>query len=134
LAAYCVPNKSDKSLRARFATTNSIFDTIPDGRKQALGKKTPQEKLEAGKCPICGQQDSQRHRYLDYPHRDFAGIRERAHKLQLDAVDKVRTNLPRGKDHLARLAYGIVRSAWNSPVDPERLWLGTWNLDTLWRP
>ena len=37
LAAYCVPNKSDKSLRARFATTDSIFDTIPDGRKQALG-------------------------------------------------------------------------------------------------
>jgi hypothetical protein len=47
LAAYCVPNKSDKSFRARFAATNAIFDTIPDGRKQALGKKTPQEKLEA---------------------------------------------------------------------------------------
>jgi hypothetical protein len=72
-------------------------------------------------------------RYLDCPHRDFAGIRERAHKLQLDAMDKIKTNLPRGKVHLARFAHGIVRSAWNSPVDPERLWLGTWNLDTLWR-
>jgi hypothetical protein len=47
-------------------------------------------------------------------------------------VDKIKTNLPSGRDHLARFAYGIVRSAWYSPEVPERLWLGTWNLDTLW--
>jgi hypothetical protein len=58
LAAHCFPNKSDKPFRARFTATNAIFDTIPDGRKQALGKKTPQDKLEAGKCPVCGKQDS----------------------------------------------------------------------------
>jgi hypothetical protein len=80
LAAYCVPNKSDKSFWARFAATNAIFDTIPDGRKQALGKKTPQEKLEASKCPICGKQDSQKHRYLDCRRPEFEEIREKAHK------------------------------------------------------
>jgi hypothetical protein len=31
LAAYCVPNKSDKSFRAHFAVNNAIFDTITDG-------------------------------------------------------------------------------------------------------
>jgi hypothetical protein len=38
---------------------------MADGRKQALGKKTPQEKLEAGKCTVCGQQNSQKHHYRD---------------------------------------------------------------------
>jgi hypothetical protein len=90
LAAYCGPNKSDKLFRACFAATNAIFGTIPDGRKQALGKKTPQEKLEAKKCPVCGQQDSQRHRYLECRHADFEEIRQKAHKLQLDVVDKIR--------------------------------------------
>jgi hypothetical protein len=75
LAAYCVPNKSDKSFRACFAATNTIFDTIPDGRKQALGKKTPQEKLETGKCPVCGKPDSQRHCYLECRHADFEEIK-----------------------------------------------------------
>jgi hypothetical protein len=131
LAAYCVPNKSDKSFRACFAATNAIFDTIPDGRKQALGKKTPQEKLEAGKCLVCGRQDSQKHRYLDCRRPEFKEIREKAHKLQLDEVDKIRHNISAGEGHLLRFASNVVRSAWQSPVDPERL--HTWNEGTLWR-
>jgi hypothetical protein len=133
LAASCVPDRSNKSFHSRFAATNSIFDTIPDGRKQALGKKTPQEKIDANKCPVCGKPDSQRHRYLHCPHAEFTDIRQRAHKLQLDAVDKIRKNLTTGQSHLLHFASNIVRAAWKSPVDPERLWLGTWNEDTLWR-
>ena len=30
-------------------------------------------------------------------------------------------------------ASGIIRSAWTSTAEPERLWNGTWNADTLWR-
>jgi hypothetical protein len=133
LAAYCVPNKSDTSFRARFAATNAIFDTIPDGRKQALGKKTPQEKLKAGKCPVCGKHDSQKHCYLDCSRPEFEEIREKAHKLQLDEVDKIRRNLSASEGHLLRFVSNVVRPAWHSPVDPERLWLDTWNEDTLWR-
>jgi hypothetical protein len=58
IAAYCDPTKQDKSFRARFANTNVIFDTIPDGRKQALGKKTRQEKEAVEKCPLCAQKVS----------------------------------------------------------------------------
>jgi hypothetical protein len=114
LAAYCVPNKSDKSFRARFAATNAIFDTIPDGRKLALGKKTPQEKLEAGKCPICGKQDFQKHRYLECCRPEFEESREKAHKLQLDEVDKIRRNISAGEGYLLRFASNVVRSAWLS--------------------
>jgi hypothetical protein len=121
-----------KRKRARFTVTNAIFDTIPDGRKQALGKKTPQEKLEAGKCPVCGQQDSQKHRYLDSPHLEFAEVGERVHKLQPDEVEKIRHNLSAGEIHLLLYASNVVRSAWHSPVDRERQWLGTWNEGTLW--
>jgi hypothetical protein len=58
------PNKSDNFFRARIAVTYAIFDTIPDDRKQVLRKKTPQKKLEEKKCPVCGKQDTQKHRYL----------------------------------------------------------------------
>jgi hypothetical protein len=134
LAAYCVPaNKSDKSFWARFAAANAIFDTIPDGRKQALEKEAPQEKLEVDKCPICGKQDFQKHCYLDCRRPEFEEIREKAHKLQLDEVSKIRRNISAGEGHLLHFASNVVRSAWLSPVDPERLWLGTWNEDTLWR-
>jgi hypothetical protein len=132
LAAYCVPNKSDKSFHARFRNTNTIYDTIPDGRKQALRKKTLQEKKEAGKCPICGGEDSQGHRYLRCQHAEFVGIREHAHKLQGDAIEKLRSTDGIKATHLT-FASGIMRIAWTSPVDPERLWNGTWNEDTLWR-
>jgi hypothetical protein len=48
-------------------------------------------------------------------------------------VDKIRRNISASEGHLLRFASNVVRSAWLSPVDPERLWLGTWNEDTLWR-
>jgi hypothetical protein len=57
------------------------------------GTRTPQKKLEAGKFPVCGQQDSEKHRYLVCGRPEFEEIMQKAHKLQLDEVDKIRHNL-----------------------------------------
>jgi hypothetical protein len=93
LAAYCDPTKQDKSFRARFANTNAIFDTIPDGWKQALEKKTRQEKEAVENCPLCAQKDSQWHRLFLSDKPKFKLIQEKAHKLQLDKVAKTKSGL-----------------------------------------
>jgi hypothetical protein len=68
-----------------------------------------------------------------WTHRmEFEEIRQKAHKLQLNEVNKIRHNISAGEDHLLHFASNVVHSACHSPVDPERLWLGTWNEDTLW--
>ena len=73
------------------------------------------------------------HRYLDCCRPECEEIRQKAHKLQLDEVDKIKHNISASEGHLLRFASNVVRSAWHSSVDPERLWLGTWNEGTLWR-
>jgi hypothetical protein len=89
--------------------------------------------LEAEKRPVRGKQDSQKHRYLACRRPEFEKIREKAHKLQLHEVDKIRRNVSTGESHILRFASNIFRSAWKFPVDPDHLWLGTWNNNTLWR-
>jgi hypothetical protein len=133
LAAYCDPTKHDKSFRARFANTNVIFDTIPDGRKQALGKKTRLEKEAVEKCPICEQKDSQWHRLFICDRPEFKDIREKAHKLQLDEVTKIKGTLAPGESWIDEFASATVRVSWNNPCEPERLWTGNWDSDTIWR-
>jgi hypothetical protein len=45
--------------------------------------------LEAEKRPVRGKQDSQKHRYLACRRPEFEKIREKAHKPQLDEVEKI---------------------------------------------
>jgi hypothetical protein len=131
LAAYCDLTKQDKSFRARFANTNIIFDTIPDGRKQALGKKTHQEKEAVEKCSLCTQKDSHWHRLFLCDKPEFKLIREKANKLQLDAVAKIKNGLLACDGWIDEFASAVVRVSWNNPCDPERLWTGNWDADTI---
>jgi hypothetical protein len=75
---------------------------------------------------------SQNHRYLRCQHVEFKETRERAHKLQTDEILKLKGAPDIKESHLV-FASGIIRTAWTTSVEPERLWNGTWNEDTLWR-
>jgi hypothetical protein len=48
------------------------------------------------KCPLCAQKDSQWHRRFLCDKPEFKLIREKAHKLQLDEVAKIKSGLLAG--------------------------------------
>ena len=107
-----------------------LYDWLGHGRN--LAKMKPPGSLAhqtAAACPHCTQPDGQAHCMLECTSPKFNTIRRRARVSQSAIAAKLLS-----KHECPHLKYFIqmhFHASWESSPQTSRLWLGTWQMDTL---
>ena len=105
------------------------------GRNRAKSAKNEDEEHELRRCGICGDNDSQAHQMVECSHDSFKDIRLLAYAQQL----QIQQQYDRGQGGrvippiwVRETGAALIRlcQTINTP-EVERLWLGTWTLQTL---
>ena len=135
-AAYCwEPSSQDKGVWGNAKRSKWVLDKGAHGRTMAKGKKDA-EKTEAEKCKLCGMIDSQRHMLCECRGSPImSGLREKAK----DAQSTILHRIIQGTKGVAAPPLWIRQAlikyrtlCWDGDGEHlERLWLGTWNDDTI---
>ena len=133
LAAKC-HNQPDTWWEAA-KLTKSTYDKYMHGRNRAKSAKNEDEEQELRRCAICGGNDSQAHQMVECSHDSFKDIRLLAYAQQL----QIQQQYDRGQGGrsvpsiwVRETGAALIRLCQTiSTQEVERLWLGTWTLQTL---
>ena len=128
--ASAVHAPADKSFWAAARRALILFDWLGHGRNRAkLHEVGTLQHAHVSKCRHCGLPDSQAHCMLDCTHRSYDPLRKEARVDQSRiAAQLLDDTICEDMKYFIQMLY---HASWTPTDQTSRLWLGTWQLNTL---